>query len=89
MYSPAAFKVGDRDQLIAFTGQHSVATIVTHDGIAPHATQVPALFREGGGTNGILASHLARTNPRWRHFENRGEVPVLFTGPHAYISPAW
>ena len=89
MYSPAAFKVEDRDQLIAFMRQHSFATIVTHDGIVPHATQVPVLFRESGGTNGILVSHLARANPQWRHFENGGEVLVLFTGPHAYISPSW
>lgn len=89
MYSPAAFKVEDRDQLIAFMRQHSFATIVTYDGIVPHATQMPVLFRESGGTNGILVSHLARANPQWRHFENGGEVLVLFTGPHAYISPAW
>jgi transcriptional regulator len=32
---------------------------------------------------------MARANPQWRHFEDGREVLVIFTGPHAYISPAW
>lgn len=88
MYSPAAFKVEDRDQLIAFMRRHSFATIVTHDGVVPHATQMPVLFRESGGPDGTLVSHLALANPQWRHFENGEEILVLFTGPHAYVSPS-
>ncbi|QDV37706.1 Protease synthase and sporulation protein PAI 2 [Tautonia plasticadhaerens] len=30
---------------------------------------------------------MARANPQWR--DVRGEVLVVFNGPHAYISPAW
>ncbi len=89
MYSPAAFQVEDRRTLIAFIRKHSFATVITQDAGMPHATQMPVLFREGDGTPGRLVSHLARANPQWKHFENGGEVLVLFTGPHAYVSPAW
>lgn len=86
MYSPAHFKVEDRATLLAFMRQRSFATIVTHDGAVPHATHMPVLVRE---SEGVLVSHMARGNPQWRHFENGQEVLVIFTGPHAYVSPAW
>ncbi|MDA0813643.1 MAG: FMN-binding negative transcriptional regulator [Verrucomicrobia bacterium] len=85
--------MGDHATLVAFMRQHSFATIITHDGDAPHATHMPVLYRDScagtGGGKGTLVSHLARANPQWRHFENGQEVLVAFTGPHAYISPAW
>ncbi len=86
MYSPDHFQVDDRDTLHAFMRQHSFATIVTHDGTASHATHMPVLLHPQQGT---LVSHMARANPQWRHFENGQEVLVIFTGPHAYVSPAW
>lgn len=89
MYSPAHFKVEDRDTLHAFMRRHSFATIVTHDGAVPHATHMPVLLDAARGAHGTLVSHMARANPQWRHFENGQEVLVIFTGPHAYVSPAW
>lgn len=89
MYSPAHFKIEDRAVLLAFMRRHSFATIVTHDGALPHATHMPVLLRESEGPHGTLVTHMARANPQWRHFESGQEVLVMFTGPHAYISPAW
>lgn len=89
MYTPAPFKIEDRETLVAFMRQHSFATIVTHDGAVPHATHMPVVLRENEGPHGTLVSHLAQGNPQWRHFENGQEVLVIFTGPHTYVSPAW
>jgi transcriptional regulator len=89
MYSPAHFKIEDRAELLAFMRRHSFATIVTHDGAVPHATHMPVLMREKEGTHGTLVTHMARANPQWRHFADGREVLVMFTGPHAYVSPAW
>ena len=89
MYTPAHFQVEDHATLVAFMRQHSFATIVTHDGSAPHATHMPVLIDVQRGSQGTLVSHMARANPQWRHFENGHEVLVIFTGPHAYVSPAW
>ena len=79
----------DRNTLNAFMRQHSFATIVTHDGKVPHATHMPVLLNPEQGPHGTLLSHMARANPQWRHLTAGAEVLVIFTGPHAYISPAW
>lgn len=89
MYSPDSFKVTDPATLAAFMRQHSFATIVTHDGAVPHATHMPVLHDPDKGEKGTLVSHMARANPQWQHFEDGREVLVIFTGPHAYVSPAW
>jgi transcriptional regulator len=89
MYSPPYFQIEDRETLHTFIRRHSFATIVTHDGAMPHATHMPVLLDAKRGSQGTLVSHMARANPQWRHFENGQETLVIFTGPHAYISPAW
>ncbi|MFO1483408.1 MAG: FMN-binding negative transcriptional regulator [Verrucomicrobiaceae bacterium] len=89
MYSPDHFRVDDRATLHAFMQQHSFATIITHDGCIPHATHMPVLLEANQGQQGTLVSHMARANPQWKHFEDGREVLVIFTGPHAYVSPAW
>lgn len=88
MYTPAHFQVNDRDTLHAFMRRHSFATLVSQEGGVPQATHLPFLLNPIQGNHGILLSHMARANPQWRHFSNT-EVLVIFTGPHAYISPAW
>lgn len=88
MYTPAHFQVNDRDTLNAFMRRHSFATIVSHDGQVPQATHMPVLLNPTQGEHGFLLSHMARANPQWRHF-GTSEVLIIFTGPHAYISPAW
>ena len=89
MYTPEHFNVTDPATIAAFIRAHSFATIVTHDGEVPHATHMPVLYDQKKGEKGSLVSHIARGNPQWRHFEQGREVLVIFTGPHAYISPAW
>jgi transcriptional regulator len=32
--------------------------------------------------------HMAKTNPQWKEFFD-DEVLVIFSGPHAYVSPRW
>jgi transcriptional regulator len=89
MYSPDHFKIEDAETLYAFMRQHSFATLITHDGATSHAAHMPVLFGEKEGTQGVLVTHLARANPQWHHLESGAEALVIFTGPHAYISPAW
>lgn len=90
MYTPKDFKIENPETLIEFIRRHSFATIISHDGSVPHATHMPVLHEPSADNpNGKLVTHLARANPQWRHFENQEETLVIFTGPHAYISPAW
>ena len=32
---------------------------------------------------------MARANPQWRQFDAGRDVLVVFSGPHAYVSPTW
>lgn len=85
MYTPSHFQIDDLGTLHAFIQRHSFATLVSQEGGVPQATHLPFLLNP---TQNTLISHMARANPQWRHFTT-SEVLVIFTGPHAYISPAW
>lgn len=89
MYIPTSFHVEDSAKLAAFMREHSFATLVTHDGVAPFASHLPMLFRPGLGPHGTLIGHMARANAQWRHFADGREVLAIFHGPHGYISPSW
>jgi len=89
MYIPPAFRVQDAEKLAALIQKHSFATLITHDGSAPFASHLPILFDPAAGSHGTLISHMARTNPQWRHFASGAEVLAIFHGPHSYISPSW
>jgi transcriptional regulator len=54
----------------------------------PFATHLPFLLDRTAGPQGTVVGHLARANPQWR--EAAGQtILVIFSGPHAYISPTW
>jgi transcriptional regulator len=89
MYIPSAFRIDDAGKLAAFIRRHSFATLVTHDGAAPFASDLPMLFHRDASNHGTLVAHMARANPQWRHFAAGGEALVIFHGPHSYISPSW
>ncbi|MEI6234299.1 MAG: FMN-binding negative transcriptional regulator [Planctomycetota bacterium] len=88
MYIPSAFNETDRNTLFDFVELHSFGVLVTqHDG-APFATHLPFLAERDVGEHGQLVSHMARANPHWMQ-ANGHKVLAIFSGPHAYISPAW
>lgn len=86
MYRPAAFQEDNVDKLVAFMRANSFATLVSIvDGI-PSASHIPLVITiEEGVVN--LTGHLAEPNPQWQVFET-AESLAIFTGAHAYISPA-
>lgn len=49
------------------------------------ATPLPFVYQENSNR---LISHLARMNPQWEQLDP-SQVLVVFSGPHAYISPTW
>ncbi len=74
------------EEIIRFMQQYSFATIVSqHDG-RPIATHLPFVVARQGDEL-LLSSHFARANKQWEALAN-GEVLVIFSEPHAYISPA-
>jgi transcriptional regulator len=88
MYIPAAFRVDDRQRLHDFIEGHNFGLLVsTLDGV-PFATHLPFLLERDAGPNGCLVGHLARANPQWQQLDGQ-EVLLVFSGPHAYVSPTW
>jgi transcriptional regulator len=88
MYIPASFAETDPTVLHDFMRQHSFALLVSnHDGES-FATHLPLLLDRDAGPHGRLVGHTARANPQWRQADGQS-VLAVFSGPHAYISPAW
>ena len=91
MHVPDAYSVTDTDQLRAFMLAHSFALLVSTDvgsDVAPIATHVPLLVEDEDGRPIRLIGHIAKGNPQWKAADGR-RVLAVFSGPHAYISPAW
>lgn len=87
MYVPSHFEVSDRDRLLDFVETHSFGLLVAPLDGEPFASHLPLLVERGFGPWGALVGHMARANPHWQTTERR--VLVVFSGPHAYISPTW
>jgi len=92
MYIPSSFAEEDVPTLHAFIEAHPLATLVTAVGGAQglFATHLPLLLDRAAGRFGRLIGHIARANPHARQLSaETNEALVVFTGPDAYITPAW
>ena len=73
-----------------FISQYNFGALITSD---LRTTQLPFMVEEREDGKLVLTAHMAKANSQWKQFENAvdGKVnaSVLFTGPHAYISPTW
>lgn len=92
MYLPQSFAEDDLSTLHAFVEAHSLATLVTAVG-GPQglfATHLPLLLDRTTTPFGRLFGHIARANPHARQLaDGANETLVIFSGPDAYITPAW
>ena len=85
MYTPKHFQLSDHQEAVAFMQKYSFATIVTMMNDVPEATHLPFLV-EQRGEDLILISHFAKANPQATSVFDETSM-VIFTEPHAYISP--
>jgi predicted FMN-binding regulatory protein PaiB len=69
--------------------RHPFAAVISTDHGVPVATHVPVITPRGQlRAGGALWGHMARANPQWQTFDPARPVLLIFTGAHAYISPA-
>jgi len=87
MYSPDYNRIEDRPELLAFLRANNFPILVTGTGGALHASHLPVTIHEHGSKI-VIDMHMAKNNPQWKEFFD-DEVLVIFTGPHAYVSPRW
>jgi transcriptional regulator len=85
MYIPKLNLFKDRDEIVAFMEQFSFATIITAKGNLPIATHLPFNISLRDDKL-VLTSHFAKLNEQWKDVE-RNKVLIIFSEPHAYISP--
>jgi transcriptional regulator len=84
MYTPPHYE-GDREAGLALMREHPFAVLLTPGPQGMLATHLPLLVSEDPL---VLRGHMARANNHWRFLEDADSL-VIFSGPHAYISPAW
>ena len=87
MYSPDYNHLDNRPELLAFLRANNFPILVTGTGGVLHASHLPVTIHEQGA-NIVIDMHMAKSNPQWKEFFD-DEVLVIFSGPHAYISPRW
>lgn len=66
--------------------RYSFATLVTAEANVPSATHLPFIIEENDDEI-ILSSHFSRANPQATRLEEK-ELLVIFSEPHAYVSPS-
>ncbi len=88
VYIPSAFEVKDKSKLVDFIKKNSFGILFSQESGGPFATHLPFLMDENAGDNGVLMSHMAKSNPHWQDLHDK-EVLVVFPGSHAYISASW
>jgi transcriptional regulator len=87
MYIPAFNTFTDGQEVISFMQRYSFATIVTTVNRIPEATHLPFLVKQENNKV-LLLSHFAKANPQSAEIIDKTSL-VIFTEPHAYISPKY
>jgi transcriptional regulator len=87
VYTPPYNRLEDRAEILAFMRANDFPILVTGTGGAVHASHLPVVVHDRGERI-VLDMHMAKSNPQWQEFFE-DEVLVIFSGPHAYVSPRW
>ena len=88
VYLPPVFTEARPEVLVAHIEEHNFGLLVSHGAEGLVASHIPFLVERDGERLRLLG-HLARQNPQTDDLGRGGEVLVIFSGPHAYISPRW
>lgn len=88
MYTPRSFADTENDVLYAFIDANPFGALIT----ASHglfATHLPLVLRRDSGPLGTLEGHVARANEHHERVASATEALVIFSGPHAHVTPSW
>ncbi|MBV6642764.1 MAG: FMN-binding negative transcriptional regulator [Cyclobacteriaceae bacterium] len=86
MYNPSFNKVTDLQEIYRFIQRYSFGLIINTIDQTPLATHLPFHIKMEDGSIKIFG-HFARANKQWQSL-NSGKSLVVFSEPHAYISPS-
>lgn len=85
MYIPGINRLDDLTAIYTFMQANDFAILVSNHEQRPVATHLPlTISRQEDEIK--LQGHFAKANPQWQSLADQ-EALVIFSGPHAYISP--
>ena len=88
MYIPEHFVQNDKALLIEVMRAHSFALLISaNENAEPFVTHLPFVVRDEA-QQVVIEGHMARANPHWQYLENNPRALIVFSGPHAYVSPS-
>jgi transcriptional regulator len=76
------------DVMLDYVEANPLGALVTASAEGLFATHLPLVVDRTRGAYGTLRGHVARANPHHRRVPT-GEALVIFSGPDAYVTPAW
>ncbi|MFD1771205.1 FMN-binding negative transcriptional regulator [Sphingobacterium suaedae] len=85
MYIPKMNALAEMDDILAFIDRFSFGILISTSSGRVIGTHIPMLANNDAEQL-KLHTHIALANPQWKDIEGQ-EVLVIFTEPHAYISP--
>lgn len=89
MYVPDHFKLVDQAEIFALMRAYPFAALITHGEDNFFATHIPTVLKADEGNAAVIECHLARANPHWKAIGTGREALMIFSGPQAYVTPAW
>ncbi|MFD7057436.1 FMN-binding negative transcriptional regulator [Streptomyces mirabilis] len=92
MFVPPQYRPSESGWMIEMVRANPLALLLSNGepGTPPLATHLPVVADESCPpelTGAILHGHLNRANPHWRSLSEGTAATLVFTGPHAYVSP--
>jgi transcriptional regulator len=89
MYIPRRFEEKDKEKIHSFIRENSFGVLVSVKDGLPAGTHIPLLLEKDADDRDVLTGHISRGNDQKYALTDGAKVLVIFTGPHAYISPRW
>lgn len=89
MYVPGHFDASDLAFCQDLIREYPFACLTTTRDGELFASHLPFLLDAHRGERGTLIAHVARNNPQHEALAAGATALVVFTGPHAYVSPTW
>ncbi|WP_157976643.1 FMN-binding negative transcriptional regulator [Parahaliea mediterranea] len=91
LFVPASFRFRDEAAMLAVAAQYPLAQLFSARGDTHRVTASPMVLLPQRSTGGALqfVGHMARRNPHAASLTPGSRATAVFSGPGAYVSPAW
>jgi transcriptional regulator len=88
MFIPDHFRLGGVAEQHALMRAYPFAALITTGDAGYEVTHLPTVLKSEGEL-GVVECHVSRANPHWREIARNGRGLLIYSGPQAYITPAW